>query len=149
MLFHKPAVTHKVKRTAGRNKAVAGDKATGGEMRLICPNCGAQYEVPEEVIPENGRDVQCSNCGDTWFQTHPDHPQHIEDDEPSFEDDDTIDPDADQPDWVEVEEEDDADVRWDAEASEWVILPSSACIIEAVAWLRTTKRAQQRPQLYG
>ena len=47
------------------------------------------------------------------------------------------------------EEEDDADVRWDAEASEWVILPSSACIIEAVAWLRTTKRAQQRPQLYG
>ena len=43
-------------------------------MRLICPNCGAQYEVPDEVIPENGRDVQCSNCGDTWFQHHPDHP---------------------------------------------------------------------------
>ena len=80
-------------------------------MRLICPNCGAQYEVPEEVIPENGRDVQCSNCGDTWFQTHPDHPQHIEDDEPAFEDDDTIDPDADQPDWVEVEEEDDAETE--------------------------------------
>jgi predicted Zn finger-like uncharacterized protein len=38
-------------------------------MRLTCPNCGAQYEVPEEVIPEAGRDVQCSNCGDTWFQT--------------------------------------------------------------------------------
>ena len=53
------------------------------------------------------------------------------------------------PDDDDVEEEDDADVRWDAEASEWVILPSSACIIEAVAWLRTTKRAQQRPQLYG
>ncbi len=41
-------------------------------MRLICPNCGAQYEVPVEVIPENGRDVQCSNCGHTWFQRHPD-----------------------------------------------------------------------------
>ncbi|MDQ2094722.1 zinc-ribbon domain-containing protein [Rhodalgimonas zhirmunskyi] len=40
-------------------------------MRLICPNCGAQYEVPDNVIPENGRDVQCSNCGDTWFQKHP------------------------------------------------------------------------------
>jgi predicted Zn finger-like uncharacterized protein len=40
-------------------------------MRLVCPNCGAQYEVPEDVIPENGRDVQCSNCGDTWFQKHP------------------------------------------------------------------------------
>lgn len=42
-------------------------------MRLTCPNCGAQYEVPDEVIPETGRDVQCSNCGDTWFQYHPDH----------------------------------------------------------------------------
>lgn len=42
-------------------------------MRLVCPNCGAQYEVPDAVIPESGRDVQCSNCGDTWFQNHPDH----------------------------------------------------------------------------
>ncbi|SFK83778.1 zinc-ribbon domain-containing protein [Shimia haliotis] len=41
-------------------------------MRLICPNCGAQYEVPDDVIPAEGRDVQCSNCGDTWFQAHPD-----------------------------------------------------------------------------
>lgn len=37
-------------------------------MRLICPNCGAQYEVDESVIPETGRDVQCSGCGQTWFQ---------------------------------------------------------------------------------
>ena len=37
-------------------------------MRLICPNCGAQYEVADDVIPENGRDVQCSNCGHTWFE---------------------------------------------------------------------------------
>ncbi|MBB97865.1 MAG: thioredoxin [Rhodobacteraceae bacterium] len=44
-------------------------------MRITCPNCGAQYEVPEEVIPQDGRDVQCSNCGVTWFQAHPDHPQ--------------------------------------------------------------------------
>ena len=42
-------------------------------MRLICPNCGAQYEVDVSVIPEAGRDVQCSNCGHTWFQNHPDH----------------------------------------------------------------------------
>lgn len=41
-------------------------------MRLICPNCGAQYEVPVDVVPEAGRDVQCSNCGHTWFQRHPD-----------------------------------------------------------------------------
>ncbi len=24
------------------------------------------------MIPDAGRDVQCSNCGDTWFQAHPD-----------------------------------------------------------------------------
>ncbi|MFY2823676.1 zinc-ribbon domain-containing protein [Ruegeria sp. MALMAid1280] len=44
-------------------------------MRLTCPNCSAQYEVPDEVIPEEGRDVQCSNCENTWFQAkHPDQP---------------------------------------------------------------------------
>lgn len=37
-------------------------------MRLICPNCDAQYEVDDSVIPPGGRDVQCSNCGHTWFQ---------------------------------------------------------------------------------
>lgn len=42
-------------------------------MRLTCPNCGAQYEVPDAVIPAAGRDVQCSNCGTTWFHHHPDH----------------------------------------------------------------------------
>lgn len=41
-------------------------------MRLICPNCGAQYDVPANAIPEAGRDVQCSGCGHTWFQRHPD-----------------------------------------------------------------------------
>ncbi|ETX29972.1 zinc-ribbon domain-containing protein [Roseivivax isoporae] len=41
-------------------------------MRLICPNCDAQYEVPTAVIPAGGRDVQCSNCGTVWFQAHPD-----------------------------------------------------------------------------
>ncbi|PIE06811.1 MAG: hypothetical protein CSA74_10105 [Rhodobacterales bacterium] len=37
-------------------------------MRLVCPNCGAQYEVDDRVIPEGGRDVQCSSCGDAWYQ---------------------------------------------------------------------------------
>jgi len=39
-------------------------------MRLICPNCSAQYEVADDVIPQDGRDVQCSNCGHTWFETY-------------------------------------------------------------------------------
>ncbi len=42
-------------------------------MRLTCPNCDAQYEVPDAVVPTEGRDVQCSNCGKTWYQYHPDH----------------------------------------------------------------------------
>lgn len=42
-------------------------------MRLICPNCDAQYDVPDSVIPTDGRDVQCSSCGTTWFQHHPDN----------------------------------------------------------------------------
>ncbi len=37
-------------------------------MRLICPNCGAQYEIDESIIPAKGRDLQCSNCGTTWFE---------------------------------------------------------------------------------
>ncbi len=37
-------------------------------MRLICPNCAAQYKVDAAMIPAEGRDVQCSNCGNTWFQ---------------------------------------------------------------------------------
>ncbi|MEX5727849.1 putative Zn finger-like uncharacterized protein [Rhodovulum iodosum] len=41
-------------------------------MRLVCPNCDAQYEVDDGVIPEGGRDVQCSSCGHTWFQAGPD-----------------------------------------------------------------------------
>lgn len=40
-------------------------------MRLICPNCGAQYEVDDRVIPDAGRDVQCSNCGHAWYQVPP------------------------------------------------------------------------------
>ncbi len=43
-------------------------------MRLICPNCGAQYEVDDSLVPEAGRDVQCSNCGHGWFQ----RPAHLD-----------------------------------------------------------------------
>ena len=36
-------------------------------MRLVCPNCGAQYEVDDALIPAEGRDVQCSDCGHAWY----------------------------------------------------------------------------------
>ncbi|ABD53396.1 zinc-ribbon domain-containing protein [Jannaschia sp. CCS1] len=40
-------------------------------MRLTCPNCSARYEVDEDMVPASGRDVQCSNCSQTWFQPGP------------------------------------------------------------------------------
>ncbi len=40
-------------------------------MRLVCPNCEAKYEVPDDAIPDTGRDVQCANCGHSWFQMRP------------------------------------------------------------------------------
>lgn len=59
-------------------------------MRLICPNCDAQYEVVDDVIPAEGRDVQCSNCGQTWYQHHPDHMPDTA--EPGEEPDDLAEP---------------------------------------------------------
>ncbi|MEQ6250090.1 zinc-ribbon domain-containing protein [Sulfitobacter sp. HNIBRBA3233] len=62
-------------------------------MRLICPNCDAQYEVPDDVMPATGRDVQCSNCGQTWFQHHPDHaPAELPQDDPVTADDEEVAP---------------------------------------------------------
>ena len=40
-------------------------------MRLVCPNCDAEYEVDPAVIPASGREVQCSNCSTSWFQPSP------------------------------------------------------------------------------
>lgn len=51
-------------------------------MRLICPNCDAQYEVDARAIPVDGRDVQCSNCGHTWFY-RPDDDSDEADGEPA------------------------------------------------------------------
>jgi predicted Zn finger-like uncharacterized protein len=49
-------------------------------MRITCPNCGARYEVDDTLIPETGRDVQCSNCGKGWFQAR--HPEPEAPEEP-------------------------------------------------------------------
>lgn len=37
-------------------------------MRLICPNCTVTYNVSEDIIPQEGRDVKCSNCSHIWFK---------------------------------------------------------------------------------
>ena len=78
-------------------------------MRLICPNCGAQYEVDSSMIPDEGRDVQCSACGHTWYQlpegaeavAEPEIADDLDDDvEETVEVEETVDVDED----VEVEE---------------------------------------------
>lgn len=56
-------------------------------MRLICPNCSAQYEVDDQVIPQAGRDVQCSACTHTWFQYPLDIAMRLREQEDDTEDD--------------------------------------------------------------
>lgn len=75
-------------------------------MRLICPNCDAQYEVPLNVMPTNGRDVQCSNCNHTWFQEHPDHVAEKATEDPASNDARAPEPEA--PDRQDIEEPDQA-----------------------------------------
>jgi predicted Zn finger-like uncharacterized protein len=40
-------------------------------MRITCPNCTAQYEIDADLLPPEGREVQCSECDTIWFQTAP------------------------------------------------------------------------------
>lgn len=68
-----------LKERKGRAQDPAQPPLIEGQMRLICPNCGAQYDVDASMIPESGRDVQCSNCGHGWFQ-HPEDPLLDDDD---------------------------------------------------------------------
>lgn len=134
-------------------RAAAGDKATDGEMRLICPNCGAQYEVPDEVVPERGRDVQCSNCGDTWFQTHPDHSRQsdkedsLAEESPLVEEEQPLDQDQedDQADWVEPDE-DEEDTVFPAEESpaRRELDPDVASVLREEASRENEARAAER-----
>lgn len=59
-------------------------------MRLTCPNCSARYEVDDSLVPPEGRDVQCSNCGTTWFQ--PGNRTRIEESETAPAEDATFEP---------------------------------------------------------
>lgn len=54
-------------------------------MRLVCPNCDAEYEVDAAAIPDAGRDVQCSNCGHAWFQMSPRVEEELAAEEALFE----------------------------------------------------------------
>ncbi len=36
-------------------------------MRLTCPSCGAEYDIPDGMLPAAGRHAQCSACHTRWF----------------------------------------------------------------------------------
>lgn len=79
---------------ARRMGIVATDCGKWGSsgMRLICPNCDAEYEVDDAAIPDTGRDVQCSNCGHAWFQLPPEIELALEQEEELFGKPDAADP---------------------------------------------------------
>ncbi|WP_299726407.1 zinc-ribbon domain-containing protein [uncultured Tateyamaria sp.] len=111
-------------------------------MRLICPNCDAQYEVVDDVIPTDGRDVQCSNCGQTWFQHHPDNiPEPAEE---AAQPADLQDPD-------DAPAEDEERVETPPEPKRREIDPSVADILRQEAELETKARAgetlESQPEL--
>lgn len=35
-------------------------------IEIVCPSCGARYQVPDESIGAEGRRVTCSNCSHKW-----------------------------------------------------------------------------------
>ncbi|MFT4014918.1 MAG: zinc-ribbon domain-containing protein [Paracoccus sp. (in: a-proteobacteria)] len=45
-------------------------------MRLTCPRCQAQYDIPDAVIPSTGREVECSACGHVWHQAAASAPEN-------------------------------------------------------------------------
>lgn len=40
-------------------------------MRIECDNCHATYEVADNAIPPEGREVQCAKCDHVWLQMPP------------------------------------------------------------------------------
>ena len=36
-------------------------------MIIQCINCNKNFEVDSELIPSNGRVIQCGSCGHVWF----------------------------------------------------------------------------------
>jgi predicted Zn finger-like uncharacterized protein len=35
-------------------------------MRIVCPGCGATYDVPEALLGTGGRTVRCARCSSEW-----------------------------------------------------------------------------------
>ena len=36
-------------------------------MIIVCPSCGKNFNVDEDLIPNKGRLLKCGSCNQTWF----------------------------------------------------------------------------------
>ncbi len=36
-------------------------------MIIVCPSCGKNFSVDEDLIPDKGRLLKCGSCNQTWF----------------------------------------------------------------------------------
>ena len=36
-------------------------------MIIICPQCEKKFELDSNLIPDNGRTLQCGSCDEVWF----------------------------------------------------------------------------------
>ena len=41
-------------------------------MIISCENCGKKFEVSDDLIPENGRFLQCGSCSHKWHYVQKD-----------------------------------------------------------------------------
>ena len=36
-------------------------------MIVSCPNCKKKFQIDANLLPEEGRDLQCGSCSHVWF----------------------------------------------------------------------------------
>jgi predicted Zn finger-like uncharacterized protein len=56
-------------------RGAANNAIRGVIMRLSCPACQTEYEVPDAALAGRARTLRCANCGHQWQSAPPPAPQ--------------------------------------------------------------------------